>query len=265
LQIRNQSTGDELSSLSYDGYTNLINRGWTIDVDAPEPPVSGVPVMGVLLPPTNVSTTSLTLDWTAGTDDVGVTGYNVYKDDVLEASLGNVLTYDVTGLTPGTNYDFYVTALNALENESSPSNTQNVSTTLPASTITIMTTSTSSTWSPNRVTNSGSTLRWIANGGGITEQIIDANDPVFDLSGNTGTVTVTVESSDGFTGLTQLWLDYLTISMYDVSNAVNLQSLSSRGNRNLGTVDLSSLSSLLSFRSDVTDLTSIDFSANDLL
>ena len=42
---------------------------------------------------------------------------------VVEAQLGNVLTYEVTGLTPATTYNFYVTALDAEGNESSASNT----------------------------------------------------------------------------------------------------------------------------------------------
>ncbi len=209
-------------------------------------------------------TSGLTLDWTAATDNVGVTGYKVYQDAVEIASLGNVLTYDVTGLTGGTNYDFYVTALDAAGNESSPSNTENVTTLLPASSITFTTTSTSANWSPGLVTNSGATLRWIASGGGINETI-DANDPTFDFSGNTGTVNITVESSDGFVGLTILWLNYLSVGNLDLSNAVALENLGLRGNRNLGTVDLSPFPNLVRFDSDVTDLTSIDLSTNDLL
>ncbi len=131
-------------------------------------------------------------------------------------------------------------------------------------TLTFTTTSTSANWSPPIVTNSGATLRWIASGGGINETI-DANDPTFDLSGNAGTVNITVESSDDFVGLTILWLNYLSVGNLDLSNAVALENLGLRGNRNLGTVDLTPFPNLIRFYSDVTDLTSIDLSTNDLL
>ncbi|NHF58980.1 fibronectin type III domain-containing protein [Flavobacteriaceae bacterium TP-CH-4] len=75
-----------------------------------------------------ITTSSVELSWTASTDDIGVTGYNVYKDGVLESTLGNVLAYTATGLTEATSYDFTVTALDAAGNESAPSNVVTVTT-----------------------------------------------------------------------------------------------------------------------------------------
>jgi chitinase len=50
-----------------------------------------------------IAQTSFTLNWTASTDNTGVTGYNVYKDDVkVNASLITTTTYNVTGLSPAT-------------------------------------------------------------------------------------------------------------------------------------------------------------------
>ncbi|MDO5971451.1 fibronectin type III domain-containing protein [Flavivirga aquimarina] len=72
--------------------------------------------------------TTVDLNWTASTDNVAVTGYRVYKDGILETTLGNVLTYQVTGLTASTSYDFKVTALDAANNESVDSNTLNIAT-----------------------------------------------------------------------------------------------------------------------------------------
>lgn len=65
--------------------------------------------------------TTVDLSWSGATDNVGVTGYKIYKDGTLEASLGNVSTYQVTELSPNTGYSFTITALDAAGNESSPS------------------------------------------------------------------------------------------------------------------------------------------------
>jgi hypothetical protein len=71
--------------------------------------------------PTNLTgtsgETSIALSWTASTDNVGVTGYNVYVDDVLSGTATGA-TYTVTGLTATTSYTFSVEAFDAAENKS---------------------------------------------------------------------------------------------------------------------------------------------------
>ena len=81
-----------------------------------------------ILSSTAQTDTSVALSWTAATDNIAVTGYKVYKDTVLETTLGNVLIYQVTGLTASTAYNFTVTALDAAGNESAVSNTLTVTT-----------------------------------------------------------------------------------------------------------------------------------------
>ncbi|MEQ5790807.1 hypothetical protein J4E06_07070 [Muricauda sp. NFXS6] len=73
------------------------------------------------------------LSWTGATDDMGVTNYKVYQDGALEATLGNVSSYQVCGLTAATNYDFIVTALDTAGNESANSN--QITVTTDASTV----------------------------------------------------------------------------------------------------------------------------------
>ena len=63
------------------------------------------------------------LSWTGATDNIGVTGYNVYMNDTLLTSLSNVGVYQATGLSPSTPYQFYVKALDYYGNESPASNT----------------------------------------------------------------------------------------------------------------------------------------------
>ncbi|MBK5215043.1 MAG: fibronectin type III domain-containing protein [Flavobacteriaceae bacterium] len=67
--------------------------------------------------------TSLKLSWDASTGNVGVTGYRIYQDGTALLGLITGTSATVQGLTPGTAYNFYVTAFDAKENESAPSNT----------------------------------------------------------------------------------------------------------------------------------------------
>jgi chitodextrinase len=70
-----------------------------------------------------INTTSITLTWTAATDDVAVTGYRIYQDSVIIAEVGDVLEYTAVGLTLGVSYDFEIEARDAAGNWSAQSNT----------------------------------------------------------------------------------------------------------------------------------------------
>lgn len=81
--------------------------------------------------PTLVGSTpnSVTIQWTAATDDVAVTGYDVYRDGQLSTSTNaTTLTATINGLTPNTPYGFYVNAKDAAGNLSDPSGTLPVTT-----------------------------------------------------------------------------------------------------------------------------------------
>ncbi|MBF7092811.1 M4 family metallopeptidase [Flavobacterium sp. ALJ2] len=74
---------------------------------------------------TTGSTTNLT--WTAATDNVAVTGYDIYQGATLKGS-STTTSYTVTGLTALTTYSFSVKAKDAAGNVSPASNTLNVTT-----------------------------------------------------------------------------------------------------------------------------------------
>jgi len=102
-----------------DGQTPLFPLGagltWSTDggdVTAPAAP-TGVTVAGT-------TTTTVSLTWTASTDAVGVTGYDVYRGSTLAGSATGT-TFTDTGLTAGTAYTYTVRARDAAGNVSSPS------------------------------------------------------------------------------------------------------------------------------------------------
>ncbi|MEQ8197402.1 MAG: fibronectin type III domain-containing protein, partial [Clostridiaceae bacterium] len=83
--------------------------------------------------PSNLSVTSTTaasigLSWTASTDDVGVTEYDIYSGTQLIGTTTGEITCTATCLTPGTNYSFTVKAKDAANNISPESNLLSVST-----------------------------------------------------------------------------------------------------------------------------------------
>ncbi len=98
--------------------------GATADTQAPSAPTN--------LAASNITQTSVDLSWTASTDNVGVTEYDVYQSGTLLGSVTGT-TAQVTNLTADTTYSFYVKAKDAAGNVSAASNTIDV-TTLPEST-----------------------------------------------------------------------------------------------------------------------------------
>ncbi len=72
--------------------------------------------------------TSVSLAWTASTDNVGVTGYIIYRVGVQVGISTTPSFTDSTGLTPITSYTYTVKATDAAGNLSAASNTLSVST-----------------------------------------------------------------------------------------------------------------------------------------
>jgi chitodextrinase len=96
--------------------TTLANAG---DTTAPSTPTS--------LTASGTTQTTTTLNWTASTDNVGVTGYDIYSGASL---LGNVAgtSANITGLVASTSYTFSVKAKDAAGNTSASSNIVSVTT-----------------------------------------------------------------------------------------------------------------------------------------
>ncbi|WP_449404073.1 GEVED domain-containing protein [Flavobacterium laiguense] len=93
--------------------------GGAADTQAPTAPAA--------LTASGTAQTTTNLSWTASTDNVGVTGYDVYQGATLKATV-TTTTYSVTGLTAATAYTFSVKAKDAAGNISASSNVVNVTT-----------------------------------------------------------------------------------------------------------------------------------------
>jgi glucose/arabinose dehydrogenase len=174
------------------------------DTTAPTPP--GTPTL------VSATANSATIRWTGSTDDVGVTGYDVYHDGQLCASVGGTtLTGGCGGLSPKTTYGFYVNARDAAGNVSQPSGTLSVTT--PASddhTPPTVPTNVHST----TVTGSSIALAWNAS----TDDVGVAGYRVYNVTGGTRT---RIGASDANTprttldGLSPSTTYHLQVTAYD--------------------------------------------------
>ncbi|QKX06841.1 T9SS type A sorting domain-containing protein [Aquimarina sp. TRL1] len=80
----------------------------------------------------NATQTTIDLSWDASTDNVGVTGYEIYQGNTLIETVTGT-SYTATGLSPDTSYSFKIKAKDAAGNTSGFSNTATLST-LPGNT-----------------------------------------------------------------------------------------------------------------------------------
>ncbi|MEV0588133.1 discoidin domain-containing protein [Nonomuraea sp. NPDC050310] len=109
-----RSLGDTSGSLQ-DTYLLLRNlRAYQLtdgggDTAAPSTPAS--------LRVTGTTSSSVSLAWNASTDNVGVTGYEVFRGSTLVATVTGT-THTDTGLSPSTGYTYTVKALDAAGNRS---------------------------------------------------------------------------------------------------------------------------------------------------
>jgi len=89
------------------------------------------PTAATNLTVTGTTSSTVSLSWTAATDNVAVTSYDIYMNSVLKTSVSSSnLIATITGLTASTTYSFYVIAKDAAVNSSPASNTANGTTTI---------------------------------------------------------------------------------------------------------------------------------------
>ncbi len=190
------STGYQFFVVAQDAVPNTSAHSSTLsvttggDTQAPTAPTN--------LTASNITSGGADLSWTAATDNVGVTEYDVFMSQAggsftqIGSTNGTTTSFSVTGLSPSTQYSFFVQAKDAAGNTSPQSNTVDVTTTTGSGDSTPPTAPTNLTAS--NTTSNGTDLSWTASTDnvGVTGYIIfgqQGSGPVTQFGSTNGTTT----------------------------------------------------------------------------
>ncbi|PHS61951.1 MAG: peptidase S8 [Flavobacterium sp.] len=191
----------------------------TIDSQAPTVPSN--------LTASNTTQTSTDLSWTASTDNVGVTGYDVYQGaSVIGTTAG--ITYNVTGLSASSGYSFTVVAKDAAGNESGVSSSVSVTTLDPPDT---QAPTAPTSLAASNTTQTTTDLSWTASldNVGVTD---------YDVYQGASVIGTTASTSYNVIGLTASTSYSFSVRAKDaagnVSGASNTVSVTTSANTNTG-------------------------------
>ncbi|MAQ74948.1 MAG: sheath polysaccharide-degrading enzyme [Aquimarina sp.] len=190
----------------------------------PDTPDTEAPTAPANLTASGTTDVSTTLSWDPSTDNVGVTGYDVYQDGVVVASTANT-TVDIIGLTPATTYDFFVIATDAAGNESASSNTVSVTTNAPDT----QAPSAPANLTASNITSSSTELSWDAS----TDNIGVSEYQVLQDGSFVSTVTTTSTIVIGLSPETTYSFSVVALdaagNVSSASNAVSVTTLAATG------------------------------------
>lgn len=116
----------------------------------------------------NITSSSVDLDWNASTDDVGVTGYKIYTGGANPVQVYST-SVTLSQLTAETGYTFTVSAFDAADNESSQSSGVSVTTSASGTSTIVAVTASADDGNGNVASNTiddNLSTRWSANGDG---------------------------------------------------------------------------------------------------
>lgn len=145
----------------------------------PPPPDTTAPAAPSGLTATTASPTQINLAWTASTDNVGVSGYQIQRCQGAPCSnfaqIGTTTTattFSDTGLTASTSYSYRVSAKDAAGNVSAFSNTSSATTSASGSAVTVsvsplrasVTTSQSQQFTPTVTGSANTSVTWEVDG-----------------------------------------------------------------------------------------------------
>jgi parallel beta-helix repeat protein len=182
----NPNTAYAYTVEAFDAATNNSGQSAPLQVTTPPLPQDSQPPSV----PANLRTTSIThsvvaLVWDASTDNVGVTSYTIYRDDLPLASVnGAATTYQDSTVAAGTPYSYTVEAFDAASNGSGQSSSLPVTTPSAPTTFAFISVADSyvNEISPN--SNYGTSLTLRADGSPFVNSYLR-----FNVQGLVGTVT----------------------------------------------------------------------------
>ena len=117
---------------AYDAAGNVSNASNVVSITTNSAADTQAPSTPSNLVASNTTETTTDLSWSDSSDNIAVTGYDIFQDGAYLASSSST-SYNVSGLTAGTNYEFYVQAFDAAGNISNASNVASVTTDSPPS------------------------------------------------------------------------------------------------------------------------------------
>jgi subtilisin family serine protease len=124
------STTYNYQVIAYDAAGNNSGPSNTATVTTPAAPDTQPPTAPTNLTATAISSSQINLAWTASTDNIGVTGYEVYRNSTKVATVITT-SFGDTGLAASTTYSYFVKARDAAGNVSTSSNTASATTQPP--------------------------------------------------------------------------------------------------------------------------------------
>jgi chitodextrinase len=188
----NANTSYSYTVKAHDAAGNASAASTALAVTTQLPPDTLKPTEPTALVATNTTTTATTISWTGSTDNVGVIGYVIYRDNVKLATV-SALTYTDNALVAGTSYSYTITAIDAAANESVASTALSVATPAPVDTLapTVPTGLVATT-----TTSSATTISWTAS----SDNVAVADYLVYRDGTLVGTVTTPSFTDSGLTG-----------------------------------------------------------------
>ena len=206
-------------------FFDVNNANFTITAGSTDTVAPTAPTLSA----SGTTATTTNLSWSGATDNVAVTGYDVFRNGTLIGSTTTATTFAVTGLTASTTYTFNVRAKDAAGNVSVNSNTVSVTTLAPPADTTAPT---APTLSASGTTSTTTNLSWT----GATDNVGVTGYDVFRggvLIGSTTTAT-----TFAVTGLTPSTTFTFTVRAKDAAGNVSVDS---------NVVSVTTLSSALSY------------------
>ena len=195
----------QVNPVFYNTYLGYLSTQ-TVETTPPTAPTS--------LTATAVNSLTVNLSWTASTDDVGIAGYQVYRNGVLVITLYQTsTTYSDTQLDPSTNYTYQLVAFDGAGNLSAQSNTASVTT--PAGNNYPTNLALGKSYSANMAATSYPDT----NGTELTDGVYGTavyTDPAWQgrLTGGLYTFTIDLGSSQTIHAINSDWLQYQSVSIY---------------------------------------------------
>ena len=214
--------------------TNFTIGAGSSDTTAPSAPTA--------LAAAGTTSSSTNLSWTASTDNVGVTAYDVYQGTVLKATVTST-TYAVTGLTASTAYTFSIKAKDAAGNISGASNTVTVTTLAVVNTVTYCASTSNSTADEKIGKVVFGTINNTSTGTAGYENFTSLSTNVNRSSGYAITITPKWTStvySEGYA----VWIDYNGNGLFTDAGELVFSKATSTGTTATGTITIPATATL---------------------